>query len=76
MPLPCANAACVRAGREGELSAISQRCVQLVREQRGGVVLVEGDPGMGKTRLIEELQRRYVCVGGGGMTRRAGWLAG
>ena len=49
------------AGRDGELAAITMRCVDLVRHKRGGLVLVEGDAGMGKTRLVEELQHRWAA---------------
>ncbi len=44
-------------GRDPQL----RRLVQLVEGAaggRGGVVLVEGEPGIGKTRLLEELSRR------------------
>ncbi|MEM7272206.1 MAG: AAA family ATPase [Actinomycetota bacterium] len=40
-------------GRAQELTVLLGRVDELLRGQ-GGVVLVEGDPGIGKTRLIEE----------------------
>lgn len=40
-------------GRSQELSVLLGRADELLRGS-GGVVLVEGDPGIGKTRLIEE----------------------
>ncbi len=40
-------------GRERELSAVRRRLAQ-VREGTGGVVVVEGSSGLGKTRLIDE----------------------
>ncbi|KAL4458480.1 hypothetical protein ABPG75_013345 [Micractinium tetrahymenae] len=43
-------------GRDGELVAITERCVQLVTQRRGGLVMIEGEAGMGKSRLVEELQ--------------------
>ena len=45
-------------GRGPELAALAARVVALVERRAGGVVLVEGEPGMGKTRLVEELQAR------------------
>ncbi len=42
------------------------RCVDLVRQRRGGLVLLEGEPGMGKSRLVEELQHRWGGQGAGG----------
>lgn len=45
-------------GRDGELTAIIGRCVQLVTQRCGGLVMVEGEAGMGKSRLVEELQHR------------------
>jgi predicted ATPase len=53
----------VCAAREAELSVITERCVQLVQQKRGGVVMVEGEAGMGKSRLVEELQQRWVAKG-------------
>lgn len=41
-------------GRSSERSALLGRVNELVNG-KGGVVLVEGDPGMGKSRLMEEL---------------------
>lgn len=44
--------------RDAELAAITARSVELVAQQQGGLVMVEGDAGMGKSRLVEELQHR------------------
>ncbi len=44
-------------GRETELGALAAR-LQEAREGRGGVVLVAGEPGIGKTRLLEEFAER------------------
>ncbi len=50
-PAPATPSALV--GRTQELSVLLGRTDELLRGS-GGVVLVEGDPGIGKTRLIEE----------------------
>ena len=44
-------------GREAELAAIEAE-VGRAREGRGGLVLVEGESGGGKTKLLEELAQR------------------
>lgn len=44
-------------GREDALDALG-RCWQRVCEGRGQIVLLEGEPGIGKTRLVEEFCRR------------------
>ncbi|EFC85920.1 transcriptional activator domain protein [Parafrankia sp. EUN1f] len=41
-------------GRERELGAVEQ-AVQSLREGRSGVLLLAGEPGIGKTRLLREL---------------------
>lgn len=41
-------------GRSGERSALLGRVNELING-KGGVILVEGEPGMGKSRLMEEL---------------------
>ncbi|MBV9684055.1 MAG: AAA family ATPase [Solirubrobacterales bacterium] len=44
-------------GRIGELAALEQSCSE-VAEQRPVVVLLGGDSGVGKTRLVREFERR------------------
>ena len=43
-------------GRGREFEQL-QACLAQLAEGRGGTVLVEGEPGIGKTRLLRELQR-------------------
>lgn len=35
---------------------VQERLNRLVHKHQGGIILIEGDPGMGKTRLLEELE--------------------
>lgn len=70
---PSAPVAATRArgaivGRGGELAALMS-CWARVRGGRGGVVVISGPAGIGKTRLLEELVGRArangaVCAGG------------
>ena len=43
-------------GRGAERSALLNRVIDLIAG-KGGVVLIEGEPGIGKTRLVEELAK-------------------
>jgi class 3 adenylate cyclase/tetratricopeptide (TPR) repeat protein len=75
-PQPVAPAAPM-VGREHELERAS-RVARRAFEGEGGQVLVVGDPGIGKSRLVEELRRRVAdpkvtwvegrCVSFGGAT--------
>ncbi|MEM7413538.1 MAG: ATP-binding protein, partial [Myxococcota bacterium] len=42
-------------GRGEELSALAGAVERLARDGIGGLCLIEGDPGIGKTRLAREL---------------------
>jgi transcriptional regulator with XRE-family HTH domain len=49
-------------GRRRELSLLTER-LATAREGRGGLVLVAGEPGIGKTRLMVELAQRAHSEG-------------
>ena len=48
-------------GRDAELAVLFER-VRALREEGGSVVLVEGEAGVGKTRLLDELLRRAAEI--------------
>ncbi|MFD9070014.1 BTAD domain-containing putative transcriptional regulator [Streptomyces lasiicapitis] len=50
------------AGRKAELAHLTER-LDAALSGRPGVVLVEGEPGIGKTRLLEELDRTAAARG-------------
>ncbi len=49
--------------RDAELALLLER-VRDLREEGGAIVLVEGDAGVGKTRLLDELLRRAIELPG------------
>jgi DNA-binding CsgD family transcriptional regulator/tetratricopeptide (TPR) repeat protein len=57
-------------GRERELAQL-ERCLDAVKAGRGASVLLLGDPGIGKTRMVEELARRSRAHGFDLLTGRA-----
>lgn len=50
-------------GRERELHALDAALAELIGGGRGSVLMVTGEPGIGKTRLFDELQSRAVAGG-------------
>ncbi|GAB4822063.1 hypothetical protein N2152v2_009109 [Parachlorella kessleri] len=72
MLTPAATTVKPMIGRGDVLDSIVGRVQQLVEQHAGGLVLIEGEPGMGKSRLVEELQRSEL----GGMYDRCNMFAG
>ena len=60
-------------GRERELATLSQLC-EAVRAGLGRAVVIMGEPGMGKTRLIQEWQKSMH--GEKGVTDNGLWVTG
>src|SRR5262245_49719283 len=54
-------------GRDAELSALEDALLSVGRERSGGLVLLAGDAGMGKTRLAHELADRAEALGWTGL---------
>ncbi|KAL3159729.1 hypothetical protein ABBQ38_010135 [Trebouxia sp. C0009 RCD-2024] len=48
-------------GRQRELEQVSERLGRLVHRGEGGIMVIEGEPGMGKTRLLEELEHESMA---------------
>lgn len=54
--------ASVLVGRETELAALSRALADL-RECRGGIIIIRGEPGTGKSRLVAEARRSDAAKG-------------
>ncbi|MGA2802951.1 MAG: AAA family ATPase [Acidimicrobiales bacterium] len=62
-------------GRDGEIALLSDSLHEAVSGQ-GGIVVVVGEPGLGKTRLISECRKRFMAWVGAGSGRLPLWLEG
>lgn len=43
-----------------EAVQVTERLTRLVQKHEGGIIVIEGEPGMGKTRLLEELEHESM----------------
>ena len=62
-------------GREAELSVLSA-ALRGVVSGAGSVVLLVGEPGLGKTRLVQECRKRFMAWVGASSGRLPLWLEG
>ena len=62
-------------GREVELSVLGQ-ALREATSGSGSMALVVGDPGLGKTRLVQECRKRFMAWVGAGTGRLPLWLEG
>ena len=62
-------------GRDGELRVLDA-ALRDAFEGRGSVVLLTGDAGLGKTRLVQECRKRFIAWVGAGSGRLPVWLEG
>jgi adenylate cyclase len=62
-------------GRDAEMRVLETALRQAV-EGQGSVVVLTGDAGLGKTRLIQECRKRFIAWVGAGSGRLPLWLEG
>lgn len=62
-------------GRQDEMSALRD-ALREITGGKGGLILVAGDPGLGKTRLVQECRRLFMAWVGGASGRLPLWLEG
>ena len=63
------------AGRQAELRTLDIAVREAVAG-RGQVIALTGEPGIGKTRLVQESRKRFIAWVGAGSGRRPLWLEG
>jgi adenylate cyclase len=63
------------AGRQAELRLLDGSLREAVAG-RGGVVVLTGEPGLGKTRLVHESRKRFIAWVGAGSGSLPIWLEG
>ena len=62
-------------GRPDEVRALAA-ALRATEEGTGSVVVVEGEPGLGKTRLVQECRRRFIAWAGARSERLPLWAEG
>jgi hypothetical protein len=62
-------------GRQGELAVLDE-VVRETTSGTGSVLFVVGEPGLGKTRLVQERRKRFMAWVGTGSGRLPLWLEG
>ena len=62
-------------GRQAELRALDV-ALRDTLAGRGHVIVLTGEPGIGKTRLVQESRKRFIAWVGAGSGRRPLWLEG
>jgi class 3 adenylate cyclase/tetratricopeptide (TPR) repeat protein len=62
-------------GRQAELRLLDT-ALRAAVDGRGQFVVLTGEPGLGKTRLVQESRKRFIAWVGAGTGRRPLWLEG
>jgi adenylate cyclase len=62
-------------GRQPEQRMLDA-AVRAAVDGRGQAIVLTGEPGIGKTRLVQETRNRFIAWVGAGSTRRPLWLEG
>lgn len=74
-PWPALGRRAPLIGRQAELRLLDTALRRTVAGH-GGVIVVTGEPGIGKTRLVQEARSRLIGWVGAGSGRRPLWLEG